>query len=124
VFCWQLSLFWAIVLSMGRQSKDDWLRDIEARQRNVVFPDIVQNEGRFWRNIYSGRQSLALSQWLGILILLASLIVCLTTLWPRGEDVWWHKVIDGYGIFAVLTIAFVAFIVVGNRRARRKASKH
>ena len=26
-------------------------QDIEARQRNVVFPDTVQNEARFWRNL-------------------------------------------------------------------------
>src|ERR1051326_8745018 len=31
--------------------KDRWLEDIEARQRNVVFPDTVQNEARFWRNL-------------------------------------------------------------------------
>jgi len=28
-----------------------WLQDLEARQRNVVFPDTVQNEARFWRNL-------------------------------------------------------------------------
>jgi hypothetical protein len=108
---------------MGRQNKDEWLRDIDARQRNIVFPDTVQNEGRFWRNIYSGKQSLTLSQWVGILIVLATLLVCLTTLWPRGEDLWWHKLINGYAIFAALTIAFLTFIIVGNRRARRKVSK-
>jgi hypothetical protein len=31
--------------------KDRWLEDIEARQSNVVFPDTVQNEARFWRNL-------------------------------------------------------------------------
>ena len=103
---------------MTRHSKDDWLRDIDARQRNVVFPDIVQNEARFWRNIYSGKYSLTPPQWIGILILLAALLVCLTTLWPRGEDVWWHKLINGYGIFAGLTVAFVTFVIVGNCRAR------
>ena len=30
---------------------EDWARDIEARQSNVVFPDTVQNEARFWRNL-------------------------------------------------------------------------
>lgn len=30
---------------------DQWLLDTEARQRNVVFPDTVQNEARFWRNL-------------------------------------------------------------------------
>jgi hypothetical protein len=30
---------------------EEWAQDIEARQRNVVFPDTVQNEARFWRNL-------------------------------------------------------------------------
>ena len=35
----------------NNHKRDQWLQDIEARQRNVVFPDTVQNEARFWRNI-------------------------------------------------------------------------
>jgi hypothetical protein len=27
------------------------VRNIEARRRNIVFPDTVQNEVRFWRNL-------------------------------------------------------------------------
>jgi len=30
---------------------DQWLQDVEARQRNIVFPDTVQNEARFWHNL-------------------------------------------------------------------------
>lgn len=35
----------------NNHKRDQWLQDIEARQRNVVFPDTVQNEARFWRNL-------------------------------------------------------------------------
>ena len=39
-------------MGMSKHHKrDEWLQDIEARQRNVVFPDTVQNEARFWRNL-------------------------------------------------------------------------
>jgi hypothetical protein len=31
------------------------MQDVATRQRNVVFPDTVQNEARFWRNF--GNQS-------------------------------------------------------------------
>jgi hypothetical protein len=106
---------------MGRHGKDDWLRDMNARQRNIVFPDIVQNDARFWRNA-SGKP-LTVPQWIGVLLISATLVACLTGLWPRGEAPWWHKLIDGYAVFGVLTVAFVAFILIGNRRARRKASK-
>jgi hypothetical protein len=39
------------------QKRDQWLQDIDARQRNVVFPDTVQNEARFWRNLGKGPSS-------------------------------------------------------------------
>jgi hypothetical protein len=39
-------------------SRDEWLRDIDARQRNVVFPDAAANEARFWRNLHEGKRRL------------------------------------------------------------------
>jgi hypothetical protein len=42
----------------GKQKqREEWLSDVEARQRNVVFPDTVQNEARFWRNLGKGPSS-------------------------------------------------------------------
>ncbi len=34
-----------------RRRRDEWLQDLQDRQRNVVFPATVQNEARFWRNL-------------------------------------------------------------------------
>lgn len=40
---------------MANQNKRDrWLHNIESRQRNIVFPDTLQNETRFWRNLGTG----------------------------------------------------------------------
>ena len=39
------------------RKRDQWLQDIEARQHNVVFPDTVENEVRFWRNLGKGPSS-------------------------------------------------------------------
>jgi len=44
------------------RKREEWLRDIEKRQRNVVFPDTVNNEARFWRNIIEGKQRLTVVQ--------------------------------------------------------------
>lgn len=33
--------------------KVEWEQDIINRQRNIVFPDTVLNEGRFYRNLFS-----------------------------------------------------------------------
>jgi hypothetical protein len=39
------------------RKREEWLRDVDARQHNVVFPDTVQNEARFWRNLGKGPSS-------------------------------------------------------------------
>ena len=58
---------------MGRKTRDEWLRDVYARQRNVVFPDTVQNEARFWRNIVEARGKLTWIQVLGIVLVVGLL---------------------------------------------------
>src|SRR6476619_7656934 len=35
----------------NRRRREEWLRDVDQRQRNTVFPDTTQNEARFWRNL-------------------------------------------------------------------------
>jgi hypothetical protein len=51
----------------NRHKRDQWSQDIEARQRNVVFPDTVQNEARFWRNLGKGSSSLSAKAGLAVL---------------------------------------------------------
>jgi len=41
----------------SHHKRDQWMDDIEARQRNVVFPNTVENETRFWRNLGTGPSS-------------------------------------------------------------------
>jgi len=43
-------------------SVKDWERDVINRQRNIVFPDTNLNEGRFYRNIASGRAVFSVGQ--------------------------------------------------------------
>jgi hypothetical protein len=49
------------------------MRDVQARQRNVVFPDTVNNEVRFWRNISEGRRRLTMVQRIGLFILVIAM---------------------------------------------------
>jgi len=37
------------------RKREAWERDLEARQRNIVFPDTAANEARFWRNLTNGK---------------------------------------------------------------------
>ena len=49
-----------------RVKREEWLQDVETRQRNVVFPDTVNNEARFWRNIIEGKRKLSVVQKVGV----------------------------------------------------------
>jgi hypothetical protein len=49
-------------------NRERWLHDMEARQRNVVFPDTVQNEARFWPNL-GKHQGWTTTSKIGLLIL-------------------------------------------------------
>ena len=48
------------------KKQEEWMRDIAARQRNIVFPDTASNEARFWRNIISSKRRLSTVQVIGI----------------------------------------------------------
>jgi len=124
---WQIAQRLDYASFMGKHGKDEWLRDIDRRQRNVVFPDTVQNEGRLWRNAWSGQQSLNFAQWAGVLVMFlffgAGLVYVLVMLWPQGQASWWQKVISAYGLYILVIGAGVTIITLGNLRARRKAHR-
>src|SRR5438270_11830050 len=50
-------------------SLKDWERDVTNRQRNIVFPDTNLNEGRFYRNIASGKAVFSPGQKVSLLVI-------------------------------------------------------
>ena len=56
-------------------SLKDWERDVINRQRNIVFPDTNLNEGRFYRNIASGKAVFSKGQKASLVLILAFFIV-------------------------------------------------
>jgi hypothetical protein len=48
----------------------EWERDVINRQRNIVFPDTILNEGRFYRNIASGKAIFTIGQKVSLLMIL------------------------------------------------------
>jgi hypothetical protein len=49
-----------------RKQHQQWMQDVEDRQRNVVFPQTLANETRLWRNVLSG-EATALT-WAGLAV--------------------------------------------------------
>ena|SRR5689334_22101748 len=56
-------------------SVKDWERDVINRQRNIVFPDTNLNEGRFYRNIASGRAVFSAGQKVCLLVIVVFVTV-------------------------------------------------
>ena len=56
-------------------SLQDWERDVRNRQRNIVFPDTVLNEGRFYRNIASGKAVFSLGQRISLLVIVGFVMI-------------------------------------------------
>jgi hypothetical protein len=50
-------------------SLKEWERDVLNRQRNIVFPDTNLNEGRFYRNIASGKAVFSRAQKVSLLVI-------------------------------------------------------
>ena len=56
-------------------SQQKWERDVINRQRNILFPDTNLNEGRFYRNIASGKAVFSLGQKVSLLLVVAFFFV-------------------------------------------------
>lgn len=59
------------------------MREVEASQRNIVFPDTAANEARFWRNIISGKNRLSIGQIVGLCL------ICLALARPLWDLLEW-----------------------------------
>jgi hypothetical protein len=66
-------------------SLKDWERDVLNRQRNIVFPDTNLNEGRFYRNIASGKATFSVAQKMCLLIIV--LFVTITTSFGLAQTI-------------------------------------
>ncbi|MBZ5550143.1 MAG: hypothetical protein LAO22_19650 [Acidobacteriia bacterium] len=97
-----------------RDQKEEWLRDIDARQRNVVFPDTAQNEARFWRNLIEGRQRLTVVQALGICALcLAVITIVLYTFFVDSPSpgLSWGNFVSGAIRWIIVLALFGIFLL-------------
>ncbi len=66
-------------------SLKEWERDVLNRQRNIVFPDTNLNEGRFYRNIASGKAVFSAGQ--KVCLLVMTLYVMIITSFGLAETI-------------------------------------
>jgi len=75
------------------QKRDQWLQDIQARQSNVVFPDAVQNEARFWRKLGKGPSRIAARAGLVVLAIFVLACVAIILVATSGGGVLWESLL-------------------------------
>jgi hypothetical protein len=111
----------------GRRKREEWLQDITQRQRNVVFPDTVNNEARFWRNIMEGTQRLTAVQRVGIglfALSVVALVFMITFVWNGAKTpvFSWTKLVSGIfeWVFAFMFLGiFLLIFRLSQRRDKR-----
>jgi len=67
-----------------RKQHEQWMRDVQDRQRNLSFPETLANETRLWRNILNGNAT-ALT-WAGLAVLGISVFGLLVVLLKMLHD--------------------------------------
>jgi hypothetical protein len=98
-------------------SLKDWERDVLNRQRNIVFPDTNLNEGRFYRNLASGKAVFSRGQKVSLLVLvLYFLAIALMALAGFVDDVFEEgsrRSQDSLIYFAYLAGTFCFWLFLG-----------
>jgi len=93
---------------------ENWMRDVTERQRNIVFPDTVSNEGRFWRNLLLGKEHLNAVQVAGVVILViwAVALAISLTLGDNPSSSWWHNIFSALIRWTVALAILIVFLAI------------
>ena len=107
-----------------RKRQEEWQDDVSARQRNVIFPDTVQNEGRFWRNLKNGKQKLTIVQVIGIALFFLLLGGIFWSDAARkfrfaASGSTFDRLSPVFADWALILVVFVAFFLLLRWRIRR-----
>lgn len=116
-------------MSQRRNDQRQWQDDLVQRQRNIVFPDTVENEGRFWRGILRGETRLNTFQKIGAAIVLVlaagiwgNVLWTMVTEQDRGIPLWARVLNVGVplALAIVMLLMFMALIGWQTRREQRR----
>ena len=100
-----------------KRSNEEPLRRSDKEQVDILRRSTSESDRKFW----SGERQISLVQGIGLLLMFLALIGAISLVnWPSGEAPWWEKIVNAYGVIAVVFGCVVLFVVLGNRRVRRK----
>src|SRR5262249_21391720 len=115
---------------MNKPQPENWMREVEARQHNTVFPRTIENEARGWRSLIQRKQALTPIQVVGVALIYITLGAALYNIayWQlrlssaRGTRL--ERFIDNFGGWILaLSICSVFFLVMRWQLHRIGSSK-
>jgi hypothetical protein len=114
---------------MNKRSTNEFQRDIEMRQRNIVFPDTLRNEARGWRGLLTSKEPLSVVQVVGMLMMLLGVPLVMVKLAltqfhnTSGNGV--SRVVAGFGGYVIyLLICGALFLLLRWRVRKALADTH
>jgi hypothetical protein len=108
---------------MSQRHHQQWQQDVDARQRNIIFPDTAANEARFWRNLIARKGRLTVVQWIGLGLMgfTLALVALLPVIWSHKIYGSWVRGVESAVTNWLLGAAFLAvFLIVLTWATRRK----
>jgi hypothetical protein len=112
---------------MNKQPPHEFQRQIEMRQRNIVYPDTLRNEIRGWRNLIISKEPLSVLQVLAILLLYSSTLSLLFIMgyasfeqFHSTSGSFVNRIVTGFGPWVVV-LAFIGAVFLLLRWRIRKA---
>jgi hypothetical protein len=108
---------------MGRARKEEnWIKNVDSSQRNILFSDALRNRTRFWHGIYHQKLNAVQSVGLGILVLfyLVALVATFRMTWPDGEAPFLKKLAYGYGTQGLICLPAFLLLWFLLRKMTRK----
>ena len=117
---------------MNKRSPNEFQRDIEMRQRNIVFPDTLLNETRGWRSLITSKEPLSVLQVVGLLVLYLSVLGLLfaagdvaLTQFQNTAGTGVSRVVAGFGGYVILVVLCGAvFLLLRWRVQKALAGAH
>jgi len=113
---------------MTKRSPDEFRRDIEMRQRNLVYPDTLRNEARGWRGLMTSKEPLSVVQVVGMLIMLLGLPLVMVKLAltqfhdTPGTGV--GRLVAGFGGYVIYLLICAALFLLLRWRVRKALGAH
>ena len=117
---------------MNKRPPHEFQRDIEMRQRNIVYPDTLRNEIRGWRNLITSKEPLTVLQVLAILLLYSSMLSVLFIMgygafeqFHSTSGSFVNRIVTGFGPWIiVLALIGVVFLLLRWRIQKALVSAH